>query len=99
MKIQIDFVSNSSCASFTIPKEVLTSEQILAIKNHIEHSKNIIIVHRGPAKTIYNSPHDRWDIHENKKLIEGFTTMDNFDMLWFLESIGVKKEFIIYKRH
>lgn len=96
MKIQFDFVSNSSCASFIIPKKHLTSEQIMAIHEHIDVSEEFITAHRGPQTDIYNSPHDAWDIKETEDNIEGDTTMDNFDMMWFLLKIGVDEEHIEY---
>lgn len=35
--------------------------------------------------------HDAWSISEDEDIIEGYTTMDNFDMRHFLQRIGVNK--------
>lgn len=35
-----------------------------------------------------------WSISENEHEVEGYTFMDNFDMMEFLEKIGVKDEHI-----
>ena len=91
MKIRTDFVTNSSCASFSILKKDLTEKQIYMIKNHIERS-NDYIVHRGPQRQIYNRDHDAWNIEESDKKIEGNVSMDNFDMMWFLLKIGVDED-------
>ena len=93
MKIRTDFITNSSCASFTISKDDLSPKQIRMIKDHIQASENFII-HRGPQTQIYNRPEDSWHIEENEKVIWGDTTMDNFDMTWFLLQIGVDEHAI-----
>ena len=87
MKLKIDFITNSSSASFTICKSNLTELQIYQIKNHIQ-----IIKEFSPD----NYSNDPWKISETDKFIRGSTMMDNFDMLWFLSSIGVKQEYIDY---
>lgn len=79
MKIKIDFVTNSSSASFIILKKKLTKLQIVLIKNHIEATNML-------KESYYDCP---WSISEDKDWIEGDTSMDNFDMEWFLETIGV----------
>jgi hypothetical protein len=92
MKIQSDFISNSSCASFIIPKKVLTQEQINKIYNHIDIA-NSWIIKRDP-KVEYT---DWWQINEDDENINGDTTMDNFDMMWFLLQIGIDEEHIHYE--
>jgi len=96
MKIQFDFVSNSSCASFVIPKKYLSRKQINLIHNHIERSYDYI-VHRGPQTQLYNQLEDAWRITETDDTIKCDTMMDNFDMTWFLLQIGVDEDYIEYE--
>ncbi len=84
MKAKIDFVTNSSSSSFIILKENLTELQINLIRNHIQASKMF-------GASIYEQP---WRISETETEISGSTTMDNFDMYWFLEMIGVEDDHI-----
>jgi hypothetical protein len=37
---------------------------------------------------------EQWKITENEKEIMGKTSMDNFDMMWFLDQIGVDEKYI-----
>lgn len=90
MKINVDFVTNSSSASFVILKRNLTDVQIQMIHNHIEVG---MIIAEDQGDGIYNYP---WNIHETPTEIKGNTSMDNFDMHWFLDAIGVDEEYIDY---
>ena len=81
MKIKNDFVTNSSSASFVIPKSCLTKKQIYMIINHIELAAMVSESYKGHLYL------QAWTIENKKHLIEGHTTMDNFDMAWFLNSI------------
>jgi hypothetical protein len=98
MKLKLDFVTNSSSASFTILKENLTEIQIFLIKNHTE------VVNRYEDRDLENLNPENWDnkdwwkIEETETEIKGNTMMDNFDMKWFLREIGVKDEHIKYER-
>jgi hypothetical protein len=81
MKIKNDFVTNSSSASFVIPKSCLTKKQIYMIINHIELAAMVEESYKGKLFL------DPWTIENKKHLIEGYTSMDNFDMVWFLTKI------------
>lgn len=82
MKLRIGFVTNSSSSSFTIAKSDLTDEQIEKIKNYFEAAKKVGM----------NDFDDLWDIDETNFNINGFTCMNNGDMLKFLRLIGVDGE-------
>ena len=81
MKIKTDFVTNSSSASFVIPKSCLTKKQIYMIINHIELAAMVQESYEGDLYL------DAWIIEVKKHSVEGDTSMDNFDMGWFLRNI------------
>lgn len=100
MKFKIDFVSNSSCASFVIPKYTISQLQIDMIKNHIEVAKAYSKNFKSDDEYGPNCDFgwlDPWTIKETKKYIEGETSMDNFDMLKFLLHIGIDEDNIKLK--
>jgi len=92
MKIKIDFVTNSSSASFYIFLDRITEEQRLLIHNHIEASHAL----SGKPQYLFNDWNQAWKITEDDKKIIGDTSMDNFDMLWFLDEIGINRDNVHY---
>jgi len=111
MKIRKGFVSNSSSSSFIINKKDVNEEQSEKIKNHIEVARKM--TEDNPGK--YNGygydeeysnfgfmgKEDKWNIKFLKHHILLETDMTNFDMEYFLESIGIslteKKHYDSYR--
>ena len=105
MKIRNGFVSNSSSSSFVVKKSELTAMQIEAIHNHIEVDSwlheaslrsqaqvlldNDLSIEDTCTRENSNSEYDAWGVRETDDEIILETTMDNFDMRWFLGMIGV----------
>jgi hypothetical protein len=84
MKFRSDFVTNSSSSSFLISKNILTNDQIEAIREHGELAKRMNLY-------CYD---ETWDISENNSFITGYTWMDNFSMHEFFCKIGIKPAFV-----
>lgn len=85
MKLRNGFVSNSSSCSFTIDKWNLSPEQIYMIENY-QHF----------AKEMNMSDYDcEWSLEHTETSIHFYTSMDNFDMLEFLNRIGVNDKDIL----
>ena len=92
MKTRSGFVSNSSSSSFVIAKSALTELQLMMIKNHIEVCKylSVFMEKTGRIGRWFDvCEGDEWDITETEDSLSGDTTMDNFDMVMFMEQIGV----------
>jgi len=91
MKMRTGFVSNSSCASFVIQKEWVSTAQIKLVKNHLREVKL-----DPPRYGQHYRPRDgdEWAIHETDTTLEGSTIMDNIDMRAFLAAIGVPMDHV-----
>jgi len=90
MKLKSDHVTNSSSSSFIILKEHISQRQIDLIFDHIEVG---MILAKKEGRSEYPCA---WSVSEDETKIEGYTSMDNFDMSWYLEKIGVNTEHIEY---
>lgn len=83
MKIRNGFVSNSSSSSFVINLYDISARQLQQIENYAQSEMY--------KKQYGNYHYDCWIIYTDKELgtIRGTTSMDNFDMEEYLESIGI----------
>jgi len=97
MKLKVDFVTNSSSASFVILKERLSGCQIDLLHDHLEIGL-LIAKHEGIELYVGGRWGKRgaWNITESETTIEGWTSMDNFDMLWYFKKIGIRREDVDY---
>ena len=101
MKIRQGFVSNSSSCSFTISLAALTPVQLALIKNHRSFAQwmcdeNILPDECAKRDEYVCSKGDAWDINIDTQegVLEASTIMDNFDLIWFANSIGVNHALI-----
>ena len=87
MKIRTGFVSNSSSSSFVLNKKELNKEQIDSILNYSEVIENL----PDNIKKNYgwDLGYDHWNIKETDEHIQGWTIMDNMDMMEFLKIIDI----------
>ena len=101
MKIRQGFVSNSSSCSFTIKLDALTPIQLALITNHRAFAQwmrdeNILPDEYAKRDECLCEKGDEWDIKVDTQagILEAFTMMDNFDLIWFANSIGVNHALI-----
>lgn len=83
MKIRNGFVSNSSSSSFVINKKWLSPHQLELIHKHIAKGKRVLWEQHDYAV----DESDAWEISETDTTISGDTSMDNFDMEFYLREI------------
>ncbi len=89
MKIRLGFVSNSSASSFTLDKKTLTPIQIAQIHDHI----NVALANEWHDLD-YVEENNAWVIQNTGDSLHIATCMTNFNMIGFLQKIGVPKETI-----
>ena len=95
MKLKIDFITNSSSASFSILRSDLTPLQELMIIDHIEAAH--MLMKADPSLDFgWPNKNDAWSISVGDEKIEGDCSMDNFYMSELLKQIGVPDEKIEY---
>jgi hypothetical protein len=81
MKIRLNFVSNSSSASFVIIKNELSEKQKKLIFDYANSKENT----------------DGWDIQSHEHFINGHTIMDNGAIGVFLKEINIDPDIINYE--
>lgn len=89
MKTRNGFVSNSSSSSFVIALQKLTGEQLQHILNPDYGSQNYDETSDFPYAWSIN-------IDGSNGTVEGYTSMDNFDMGRYFEEIGVPDHIITW---
>ena len=96
MKMRTGFVSNSSSSSFVLDKRKLTALQLNQIWNVEDAVKEIIIVDNISVEDRFGLVEyiKDWRVKEDGDFIKGYTSMDNFDMVEFINYIGANKSFI-----
>lgn len=91
MKIRNGFVSNSSSSSFCINKKGLNPIDLMLIKNY-EKFIFETIKEKCPDELWTKDKKEylisKWDIKETKTKIKFFTTMDNINLILYLNILG-----------
>jgi hypothetical protein len=67
----------------------LVSSQIYLIENHIIIAQGLPYEDKPSCDS-----GDEWKIYTDKEKICGYTWMDNFDMAWFFDKIGVSNDIV-----
>ena len=102
MKARVGYVSNSSSSSFVVLKDALTGKQQDMILNYQGRVEFFLEEESTESALSENKLKDRfeyyksdpWRIVEFDDFIFGETSMDNFDMIDYLDYIKIDKEYI-----
>ena len=86
MKKRLGFVSNSSSSSFIISKKDLTADQVEAIKD----IETCVRDNEDLQGEYYEGDSTGWHIINGENSIEGWTSMDNYNIEIFLDYVGVE---------
>jgi hypothetical protein len=86
MRIRVNFVSNSSSASFILQKSKMSSLQIYAMLHLPEMIDKL---------NMSKNDDDGWSIHDDGEFIRGDTIMDNDGMNKFFKAIGLNNNAIV----
>jgi hypothetical protein len=84
MKLRTGFVSNSSSSSFIVKKDGLTPSQKYIVENYKEAALK--------STNAYADEVDDWSMTEYFNHYEFDTSMDNFSLNGFFESMGISIE-------
>lgn len=93
MKVRLGFVSNSSSSSFLLNKNKLTKLQYHKIFNVEETISNLSEKQRTKLLGLVGDVEylRDWSIREEDGEISGYTYLNNFDMIEFINFIGANK--------
>jgi len=89
VKKRIGFVSNSSSSSFVIPLSEISGEQLQKILNPEYNTQGYGDKSSFPY-TWYTS------VDEDSNIVTGNTSMDNFDMHKYFETIGINMDTVTW---
>ena len=84
MKTRLGFVSNSSSASFIVKKAGLSPSQKYIVENYVEAATK--------SNDDYKDEVEDWSMTEHQNHYKFWTSMDNFSLNAFFESMDIKVE-------
>jgi hypothetical protein len=90
MKIKLDFITNSSSASFFISRKDITDQQLLLILNWRDAIKSLNFKFKSDWDDETTVDYDdRWSFDVTDNFVKGFTAMDNNDFEQYIKFIGI----------